>query len=106
MDLDERITKLPKWAQQIIERQRSDIAYLRAQLAADDVMDSAISWEMGEHSHGLPQHCTVSFGADYPNRVRVRLDRHGNVRVTGDDTLKIQPQASNVIIVRSEAFRA
>lgn len=106
-----RVSKLPVWAQKRIDYLVRDLE--RAEDERDDLRQGKLgpedtdTWLSTRFVEGgpdiaLPKGAEVRFLADYSQRgeIRVRLDDYGGIRISGEGGISIEPQASNVVLVK------
>lgn len=62
-ELQEKIGKLPKWAQQYVDKLQKDIAWYKAQLDKVEADDTSIRWDLyTENANGgIPDRARVLF---------------------------------------------
>jgi len=103
------INKLPKWAQQKIERLENDLAYAKERLTAGPENSNTFADPYGD-PRPLGEGTAIEFhlgGADDRHkRIRVRITERGWLDINGGDMLIVRPNASNSIEVKSERWSA
>jgi hypothetical protein len=106
---DERIAKLPRWAQRHIERLERDRDSLRAKLAQIDSGESPVVWDEynlhGEGHHAIPARARVLFTLPSGGVIEVSLrSDHVEVRAERYGSIITQPTASNVLRIRDGEY--
>lgn len=95
---DERIAKLPRWAQDHIRRLERDLEDLKAEHKSIAEGTTGIFWRGAEQNiHYLPEGTTVTLGG-------IEVDRRGeyvDVRAL-HGMLSVYPRAGNSIWVKSD----
>ena len=93
---EQRIKKLPKWAQMYIGKLQRDNAALRAERGKIADGDAKITfWVNFDEDHGIPDRARVVFQAN-DGTIDLKL-RDGKVQVHASYTLIIEPASSNSI---------
>ena len=100
----DQLDRLPKYAREHIFALERRIE--RFEQSDQEVTDHATGIEWSDSHdwqarHALPIGSTLWFGKA-PGRVQVRVTHDGEIRVSADDWLVIQPKASNSIIVENK----
>lgn len=107
---DERMAKLPKWAQQEIKRLESDLQSARAELAfATGEVASPVTWGHRRYKiHGIPPNETIYFGLPDGVSLGVCIDRQNKrrlyVSMDGGDRLRILPAVSNAFYIEADGY--
>jgi hypothetical protein len=103
------ITKLPKWAQTLLQQRERRIVELERRLAerppsntfVDHFDDRPEYLDADEHVTFLLDDWTADRRWDRNIRVAIKRDYTGSyVEVMGGDTLAVEPQSSNVVKLR------
>ena len=94
-----RLTKLPKWAQQYIQKLQKDVEWYKKQLRQLDTADSPLTWEAisgNNETHGIPERATITFVL--PNgKIDFKL-RKDEIHVSAHSRgLLVEPVAANSI---------
>lgn len=107
---EDRISKLPRWAQDHIHDLERKVTELERKVdAAYDTNpdETDVFLEDGMNDRPLPRHSTVVFKMTDVNKrrhqredIRVRVDRDGMLEIMGGNTISIKPQATNLVRVR------
>ena len=94
-----RLTKLPKWAQQYIQKLQKDTEWYKEQLRQVDTADSPLTWEVfsgNSETHGIPERATIIFVL--PNGKIDFTLRKDEIRVSAHSgSLLVEPVATNSI---------
>lgn len=96
-------TRLPKWAQQELGRLRRDLAAATSQInQLTGKEPSPITYRvMMEEPTNIPIRSTVEFKlSEINSRISCRINQYGWLDVSGDDSLCIQPRASNQVWIK------
>lgn len=100
------LTKLPKWAQQEIDRLQRNVEHWKAKATAGpDTSDTWIEHHAGRTPLGTNVHVVFTL----PGGHELMAYREGHeLRVSGDghNAIAVVPQASNVVKVRPAAWIA
>lgn len=110
---EDKIDRLPKWAQNLFDIMKKNIAHLENQLSqvSGSVENgyTEMSWRNGlENGHPIPHHSRISFrlGPDRHDDIDIRLDEDTfhtkTLRIQGDRGIVIFPRASNVVHIKLE----
>jgi hypothetical protein len=104
-EMRERIERqLPKWAQLYFFTLMRDVAELKAERQAVDAEQTDIWWDFGldRTKHHLPSRADIHF--DIAGKIiyaRIRYTETSTfLRISGNRTLTIIPEASNAIVIR------
>lgn len=98
---DERMSKLPKWAQQLITKLTADAKYATKQLkqiGVDGDSKVALRIDVLTWLH-LPSDSRLSFTLENGRRLEVFLNREGELEVYGTEQLIVHPQVSNIVSI-------
>ena len=100
---DERIKKLPVWAQRSIRELWADVEYYRKQFQqVENADETPISWCIGlADQRYIPSRATVSFVLDTGKEVDVSV-RQGELHILGGDRISVHPKASNKVVISIE----
>ena len=106
--VDEREKKLPKWAQDELERLRQNVAYHKTRALSATSLHGALTdtrvRELGGKRHGLPPGTRVEFGTQeqvqQEEAVTVFRDDNGDINITALAQLMVKPWSTNQIIVK------
>jgi hypothetical protein len=103
MDIKERMTRLPAWAQDYIRVLWRDMAALKRERETIQDEETMIYWHIGyaldDNKYYLPDHATMTFMcAGGPIEARISK---GELRISSDYRIVIAPVASNVISVKA-----
>ena len=101
---EERVDRLPKWAQARIDKLERDVAYWQAKAQVGPEESDTFVW-LGrvDGSRGLGKGETIRFmtGPDHFDYVDVSNEGNGSVQVRTMGGLVMSPRAGNVIDVRN-----
>lgn len=102
MSSDDRRQRLPKWAQQELQRLERDLAYAKARLAQGPEDSRVIADPYSDPPRPLGSDTSIDFrfGDGWSDRINVRID-DGGIRVMGGSRLVVTPEASNVIRIET-----
>jgi len=96
-DAQEKIDKLPKWAQEHITQLMIRVAILQ-KLLGEKFENSKAYWEYNGERTYIPDGVHITFGiGDSKIVAYMSLDDNGALRIYGDTTIKIIPQAANSV---------
>lgn len=95
---DARFERLPKWAQQEIERLERDLAYAKERLAEGDSESRVFADPYADPPRPLGYDTAVEFrfGDHWSDKIHIRIDGDG-LKVMGGSRLSITPEAANVV---------
>ena len=98
-------TKLPTWAQRVLERLERDLEYAEQRLTAGPEDSNTFADPYAEASRPLGRDVSVEFrtGPTRSERVIVRVNKD-KVNIHGGNSLRIFPSSSNVIEVQPARF--
>ena len=103
-ELNEKIGKLPQWAQRYVAKLRQDVEYYKTQLHKVEAGDTAIRWDL----------YLEDTGGNIPDRARVLFTLNGgtlecviregvlSVRGRGSEQPVVRPDARNMINISAE----
>ena len=97
--------KLPKWAQQELQRLEQDLAHAEEKLAAGPEDSNTFADPYADAARPLGRDTTVEFrfGPETSEKIQVRIDGD-KLYVYGGDSLAIAPRSSNAIYVKAERW--
>jgi hypothetical protein len=97
-------SKLPKWAQQDLERLERDLAHAQNKLTAGPEDSNTFADPYADAPRPLGKGAIIEFSLGERSRIRTRIehDHKGNayVEVNGDDLLTVEPRSGNAIRIR------
>jgi hypothetical protein len=102
--VEDRISKLPKWVQQYIQKLHRDTTILRHHLSQIELeTPTAITWDAfsSDASVGIPDRATIT--VETPKGIIQLNYRDDRIYVSGHDTLVIEPRASNAAYIGLKA---
>ena len=102
-NLDDRIEKLPKWAQQYIDVLRKNVDWYKGHLDKMEAGNTDIQWELGiDDTANIPTRARVLFTTDGGVLECVIRDGHLYIRGAGTERPVVRSEAYNVIQVDAE----
>ncbi|MFE0447372.1 DUF7239 family protein [Streptomyces fungicidicus] len=111
---DPREAKLPKWAVAQLRNLRMEVRTLEVHLkeAKGDIPDAdTFLVDYARGNTPLPRDARIGFNlrpeVEFPGRHRIMcyLDDRGWLQIQGDYSLRVQPRASNSLMIRLEDTR-
>lgn len=103
---NERINKLPKWAQEHIEyleMRNQELCQKVANFFDANLEDTNITLREGINERPLPPNSIISFlvGNDITTRIDVRhdIENPGRIVVCGGMSITVSPRSSNVVFI-------
>ena len=97
---EEKIAKLPVWAQALISQYKFDAKHWKAKALAATGEEGETNTRLrdGMETHGLPPGSVIRFGDD-ENFLDVYL-YHGDLNVMGSQGIALFPGAANVVRIK------
>ena len=100
------VTKLPKWAQQEIERLERDVEHFQATLSVGPDDSNTFADPYSSAPRPLGHGTTIEFVMTDGTRIRVRAERNSvsgaydRIDVNGGDTIAVLPRAANSVEIQ------
>jgi hypothetical protein len=99
---NERIKKLPIWAQEIIERQSGNIESLKSTIESE--VETNIYTTVCGKKVFLGNSSRVVFIDRYGSEISIGYDGLSNLRISSQGLMAVTPQSSNVVFISNKDF--